>query len=97
MASKQWLMLSAAVLVILLEAPSRAPSQQGEEPAQARLDGSGDLLPDGAVARLGSRPASGSFEDLQSLLSRVESDLGGFAPMNPFSGGINPQDWYYVK
>jgi peptide/nickel transport system substrate-binding protein len=34
---------------------------------------------------------------LGSNIQVYKSDLGGFAPMNPFSGGINPQDWYYVK
>jgi peptide/nickel transport system substrate-binding protein len=26
-----------------------------------------------------------------------KSDLAGVAPLNPFSGGINPEDWYYTK
>lgn len=26
-----------------------------------------------------------------------KSNLGGVAPLNPFSGGINPEDWYYTK
>jgi peptide/nickel transport system substrate-binding protein len=30
-------------------------------------------------------------------LQVYKSDIGGLAPMNPFTGGINPQDWYYVK
>jgi peptide/nickel transport system substrate-binding protein len=25
------------------------------------------------------------------------SNIGGFAPMNPFSGSTNPQDWYYTS
>jgi len=34
---------------------------------------------------------------LREDLEVYKSNLGGIAPMNPFSGGINPQDWYYVK
>lgn len=26
-----------------------------------------------------------------------KSDIAGIAPLNSFSGGLNPQDWYYVK
>lgn len=26
-----------------------------------------------------------------------KSNLGGFAPLNPVSGGLNPEDWYYTK
>jgi peptide/nickel transport system substrate-binding protein len=31
----------------------------------------------------------------QDIIQVYKSDLGGFAPFNPFSGGINPEDWYY--
>ncbi len=34
---------------------------------------------------------------LASLIQVYKSDLGGFAPLNPFTGGINPEDWYYTK
>jgi peptide/nickel transport system substrate-binding protein len=26
-----------------------------------------------------------------------KSNLGGFTPLNPISGGLNPEDWYYAK
>jgi peptide/nickel transport system substrate-binding protein len=29
------------------------------------------------------------------LIQVYRSDIGGLAPFNPFSGGINPEDWYY--
>jgi peptide/nickel transport system substrate-binding protein len=32
-----------------------------------------------------------------SLINVYKSNLGGFAPLNPFSGSINPEDWYYTK
>jgi peptide/nickel transport system substrate-binding protein len=31
----------------------------------------------------------------QDMILVYKSDLGGFAPFNPFSGGINAEDWYY--
>jgi peptide/nickel transport system substrate-binding protein len=31
----------------------------------------------------------------QDIVMVYKSDIGGFAPFNPFSGGINPEDWYY--
>ena len=34
---------------------------------------------------------------LREALVVYKSNLGGVAPMNPFSGGINPEDWYYTK
>ena len=34
---------------------------------------------------------------LPSNVDVYKSDLGGFAPLNPFTGGINPQDWYFTK
>jgi peptide/nickel transport system substrate-binding protein len=34
---------------------------------------------------------------LGSIIQVYKSNLGGFAPLNPFTGGINPQDWYYTK
>ena len=34
---------------------------------------------------------------LQSQIDVYKSTLGGFAPLNPFSGSINPEDWYYTK
>jgi peptide/nickel transport system substrate-binding protein len=30
-------------------------------------------------------------------LEVYRSNLGGFTPLNPFSGGLNPEDWYYTK
>jgi len=33
----------------------------------------------------------------QSFINVYKSNLGGFAPLNPFSGAINPEDWYYTK
>ncbi len=32
-----------------------------------------------------------------SLINAYKSNLGGFAPLNPFSGSINPEMWYYTK
>ncbi|HEV3383109.1 MAG TPA: peptide ABC transporter substrate-binding protein [Trebonia sp.] len=32
-----------------------------------------------------------------STIEVYKSNLGGFAPLNPFSGGINPEDWYFTK
>ena len=34
---------------------------------------------------------------LPSTIQVYKSNLGGFAPLNPFSGGINPEDWYFTK
>jgi peptide/nickel transport system substrate-binding protein len=34
---------------------------------------------------------------LPDNINVYKSDLGGYAPMNPFTGGINEQDWYYTK
>jgi peptide/nickel transport system substrate-binding protein len=34
---------------------------------------------------------------LESNIWVYKSNLGGFAPLNPISGGLNPEDWYYVK
>jgi peptide/nickel transport system substrate-binding protein len=32
-----------------------------------------------------------------SLINAYKSNLGGFAPLNPFSGSLNPEDWYFTK
>jgi peptide/nickel transport system substrate-binding protein len=57
----------------------------------------------------GSAQAFYSYEDytarqlpwlwvpLPSNVDVYKSDLGGFAPLNPFTGGINPEDWYFTK
>jgi peptide/nickel transport system substrate-binding protein len=34
---------------------------------------------------------------LREGLEMYRSNLGGFAPLNPFSGAENPEDWYYTK
>jgi peptide/nickel transport system substrate-binding protein len=34
---------------------------------------------------------------LRSNILVYKSTLGGFAPLNPMSGGENPEDWYYTK
>ncbi|MGH3170142.1 MAG: ABC transporter substrate-binding protein [Trebonia sp.] len=34
---------------------------------------------------------------LPSNVDVYKSDLGGFAPLNPFTGAINPEDWYFTK
>ena len=34
---------------------------------------------------------------LPSQIDVYKSGLGGFAPLNPFRGSINPEDWYYTK
>jgi peptide/nickel transport system substrate-binding protein len=34
---------------------------------------------------------------LESNIWVYKSDLGGFTPLNPISGGLNPEVWYYVK
>jgi peptide/nickel transport system substrate-binding protein len=33
----------------------------------------------------------------QSFVNAYKSNLGGFAPLNPFSGSINPEAWYFTK
>ncbi len=33
----------------------------------------------------------------QSLLLVYKKDLAGIAPLNPYSGGLNPEVWHYVK
>jgi peptide/nickel transport system substrate-binding protein len=33
----------------------------------------------------------------QSVIWVYKSNLQGFAPLNPFSGGLNPEVWYYSK
>ena len=33
---------------------------------------------------------------LASNIWVYKSNLEGFAPLNPFSGGLNPEDWYYT-
>ena len=34
---------------------------------------------------------------LGGFFTAVPSSLHGFTPLNPFSGGLNPQDWYYTS
>lgn len=34
---------------------------------------------------------------LESNVWVYKNNLGGFAPLNPISGGLNPEDWYYTK
>ena len=34
---------------------------------------------------------------LETNIWVYKSNLGGFAPLNPVSGGLNPEDWYYTK
>jgi peptide/nickel transport system substrate-binding protein len=34
---------------------------------------------------------------LRSNILVYKSSLGGFAPLNPMSGGENPEDWNYTK
>jgi len=34
---------------------------------------------------------------LESNVWVYKSNLGGFAPLNPISGGLNPEVWYYAK
>jgi peptide/nickel transport system substrate-binding protein len=34
---------------------------------------------------------------LPSNIAVYRSALGGFAPLNPFTGGTNPEDWYYTR
>ena len=29
--------------------------------------------------------------------NQVSDNLVGYAPLNPFTGGLNPEDWYYTK
>jgi peptide/nickel transport system substrate-binding protein len=31
------------------------------------------------------------------IIWAYKSKLAGFQPLNPFSGGLNPEDWYYTK
>lgn len=54
MPGKKWLILWAGVLAILCGSQTNVPAQQGKEKTSPRLDRSGDPLPDGAIARLGS-------------------------------------------
>jgi peptide/nickel transport system substrate-binding protein len=32
-----------------------------------------------------------------SFINAYKSNLAGFAPLNPFSGSLNPEDWYFTK
>ena len=32
-----------------------------------------------------------------SNIQVYKSNLAGYAPLNPFTGGLNPEDWYYTK
>jgi peptide/nickel transport system substrate-binding protein len=32
-----------------------------------------------------------------SFIQVYKSNLAGYAPLNPFSGGLNPQDWYFTS
>ncbi|MGD0698406.1 MAG: peptide ABC transporter substrate-binding protein [Trebonia sp.] len=34
---------------------------------------------------------------LPSNIQVYKTDLAGYAPLNPFSGGLNPEDWYFTK
>jgi len=34
---------------------------------------------------------------LPSNIQVYKSNLAGYAPLNPFTGGLNPEDWYYTK
>jgi peptide/nickel transport system substrate-binding protein len=34
---------------------------------------------------------------LPSNIQVYKSNLVGYAPLNPFTGGLNPEDWYYTK
>jgi len=34
---------------------------------------------------------------LESNVWVYKSDLAGFTPLNPVSGGLNPEDWYFTK
>jgi peptide/nickel transport system substrate-binding protein len=34
---------------------------------------------------------------LREFLQLYRSNLRGFTPLNPFSGGLNPESWYYTK
>ena len=34
---------------------------------------------------------------LPSNIQVYKSNLVGYAPLNPFTGGLNPEDWYYSK
>lgn len=34
---------------------------------------------------------------LPSNIQVYKSNLAGYAPLNPFSGGLNPEDWYFTK
>jgi peptide/nickel transport system substrate-binding protein len=34
---------------------------------------------------------------LPSNIQVYKSTLAGYAPLNPFSGGLNPEDWYFTK
>jgi peptide/nickel transport system substrate-binding protein len=34
---------------------------------------------------------------LPSNIQAYKSNLVGYAPLNPFTGGLNPEDWYYTK
>jgi len=34
---------------------------------------------------------------LPSNIQVYKSNLAGYSPLNPFTGGLNPEDWYYTK
>jgi peptide/nickel transport system substrate-binding protein len=34
---------------------------------------------------------------LPTNIQVYKSNLAGYAPLNPFTGGLNPEDWYYTK
>jgi len=34
---------------------------------------------------------------LPSNIQVYKSNLVGYSPLNPFTGGLNPEDWYYTK
>ena len=41
--------------------------------------------------------AAGCGCRLPSNIQVYKSNLAGYAPLNPFTGGLNPEDWYFTK
>jgi peptide/nickel transport system substrate-binding protein len=68
-----------------------------------------DSLIDGTVYGSGSTSAFYAYENytaeqlpylwlpLDDVVFVYKSNIAGIAPLNPISGGLNPEDWYYVK